>query len=105
MKSNDFSRSDRLSDQIRTEISFILKSQVKDPRLQGLTITKVQISRDLKKAYVLIYPINSFNDSDENQIQEGLDKAKGFIRSSLGKRIKIKRLPELIFEQDLNPII
>ena len=41
MKSSDFNRSDRLSDQIRTEIATILRNEVKDPRLEGITIIKV----------------------------------------------------------------
>ena len=52
MYSQDFTRSDRISDQIRSEISFVLKDQVKDPRLLGLTIIKVETTKDLKKAYI-----------------------------------------------------
>ena len=48
MHSQDFNRSDRLSDQIRTEVSFILQKEVKDPRLKGLTIIKVDLSKDIK---------------------------------------------------------
>ena len=46
MKSSDFDRSDRLSDQIRTEIAEILRNDVKDPRLEGITIIKVELSKD-----------------------------------------------------------
>jgi len=51
MQSIDFTRSDRLSDQIRAEISIILRDEVKDPRLEGLTIIKVELSKDIKKAF------------------------------------------------------
>ena len=44
--------------------------------------------------------LNSFNDTEFSEIEDGLQKAKGFIRSALGRRIKIKRLPELSFERD-----
>ena len=45
-------------------------------------------------------PLNSFNDVDLKEVEEVLENAKGFIRSSLGKKMKIKRLPELCFEED-----
>ena len=100
MHSQDFSRSDRLSDQIRTEVSFILQKEVKDPRLKGLTIIKVDLSKDIKKAYILFSALNSFNDIDLEEVRAGLEKAKGFIRSMLGKRLEIKRIPELFFDTD-----
>tara|TARA_B100000700_G_scaffold14976_1_gene14753 strand:- start:3205 stop:3519 length:315 start_codon:yes stop_codon:yes gene_type:complete len=100
MRSEDFSRADRLSDLLRSEISLILRDEVKDPRLEGLTIIKVDLSKDIKKAYVFFSTLNSFNDTEFSEIEDGLQKAKGFIRSALGRRIKIKRLPELSFERD-----
>ncbi|MBE19570.1 MAG: 30S ribosome-binding factor RbfA [Gammaproteobacteria bacterium] len=100
MRSEDFSRADRLSDLLRSEISLILRDEVKDPRLEGLTIIKVDLSKDIKKAYVFFSTLNSFNDKEFSEIEDGLQKAKGFIRSALGRRIKIKRLPELSFERD-----
>ena len=100
MRSEDFSRADRLSDLLRSEISLIVRDEVKDPRLEGLTIIKVDLSKDIKKAYVFFSTLNSFNDTEFSEIEDGLQKAKGFIRSALGRRIKIKRLPELSFERD-----
>tara|TARA_B100000427_G_C15117139_1_gene424148 strand:- start:64 stop:378 length:315 start_codon:yes stop_codon:yes gene_type:complete len=100
MRSEDFSRADRLSDLLRSEISLIVRDEVKDPRLEGLTIIKVDLSKDIKKAYVFFSTLNSFNDTEFSEVEDGLKKAKGFIRSALGKRIKIKRIPELSFERD-----
>ena len=54
MRSSDFTRSDRLSDQIRTEVSTILRNDVKDPRLEGITIIKVELSKDISKAYIFL---------------------------------------------------
>ena len=59
MKSSDFNRSDRLSDQIRTEIATILRNEVKDPRLEGITIIKVELSKDISKAYIIFSSLNS----------------------------------------------
>ncbi len=103
MKSPDFSRSDRLSDLIRTEVSIILRDEVRDPRLNGLTIIRVELSKDTKKAFVFFSPLNSFSKIDPEEIIEALRKAKGFIRTNLGKKIKIKYLPELSFHQDMEP--
>jgi len=100
MHSEDFSRSDRLSDLIKSEISEILRDNVKDPRLQGLTVIRVELSKDIKKALIFYSPFNSFNDINTEDIEEGLLKAKSFIRKVLAKRLKIKRLPEIFFEAD-----
>ena len=81
-----------------SEISLIVRDEVKDPRLEGLTIIKVDLSKDIKKAYVFFSTLNSFNDTEFSEVEDGLKKAKGFIRSALSKRIKIKRIPELSFE-------
>lgn len=105
MKSLDFSRSDRLSDQIKSEISLILRDEVKDPRLNGLTIVKVELSKDISKTYIYFSSFNSFNEAKVQDVLLGLNKAKGFMRSCLGKRLKIKRVPELIFEQDRSELL
>ena len=100
MRSSDFTRSDRLSDQIRTEISTILRDDVKDPRLKGTTIIKVELSKDISKAYIFFSPLNSFSEINFQEVDEALKKAKGFIRSTLGKKLNVKRLPELDFQKD-----
>ena len=100
MKSTDFSRSDRLSDQVRSEVSLILRDKVKDTRLSGLTIVEVELSKDINKAFIYFSTSNSFSNVSLEEVLVGLDKAKGFIRSYLGKRLKIKRVPELIFEKE-----
>ena len=100
MRSSDFTRSDRLSDQIRTEIATILKNEVKDPRLEGITIIKVELSKDISKAYIIFSSLNSFNQTSSLEVETALKKAKGFIRSTLGKKLNIKRIPELAFQKD-----
>ena len=97
MRSSDFTRSDRLSDQIRTEISAILRDDVKDP---SITIIKVELSKDISKAYIFFSPLNSFSEINFQEVDEALKKAKGFIRSTLGKKLNVKRLPELAFQKD-----
>jgi len=97
MHSQDFSRAQRLSDLIRSEISDILRNHVKDPRLQGITIINVELSKDIKNAFIFYSLLNSFNSIEPNQIAEGFLKAKPFIRKALGNRLTVKRIPELRF--------
>ena len=97
MHSQDFSRAERLSDLIRTEISGIIRDHVKDPRLKGITIINVELSKDIKNASIFYSLLNSFNSIDPNEIIEGFSKAKPFIRRSLGARLSIKRIPDLKF--------
>ena len=100
MRSLDFNRADRLSDQIRDEISFILSREVKDPRLTGLTIIRVELSKDIKKAFIFFSSSNSFNETKLEDELLGLKKAKGFVRRQLGKRLNIKRVPDISFQED-----
>ena len=78
----------------------VLKNEVKDPRLNGLTVTRVEVSKNLKKAYIYYSSSNSFNATDSIDTNKGLQKATGFIRKLSGQRIKIKRIPEICFEVD-----
>ena len=92
-------RSDRLSQEIEKEVSDILRRKVRDPRLQGITITGVDVTGDLQQAKIF-YSILSDKASDDEKTKEGLKKANGLIRSELGSRLSIYKTPELIFERD-----
>ena len=83
MPSPDFKRSDRISDLIKVEISNILSFEVKDPRVRGITVLRVDLSSDMKNAFIFFSSDNSFNDLDTEEILVGLEKAKGFIRKKL----------------------
>ena len=87
MHSQDFSRAERLSDLIRAEVSEIIRDHVKDPRLKGITIINVELSKDIKNAFIFYSLLNSFNSLDPNEIAEGFSKAKPFIRRRLGSRL------------------
>ena len=105
MKSLDFSRSDRLQDLIKRELSIILRDKVKDPRLHGLTLTRVKLSPDKKKAYIYFSPLNSFNNSSLEEIETGILRAKGYIRSALSSSLSLKYTPDLIFYPEENNLI
>ncbi len=73
--------------------------EIKDPRISSMTsITDIEVSKDLRyaKIYISVYG----NDDEKKNTIEGLKSATGFIRHELGKRIKLRYTPELIFELD-----
>lgn len=92
-------RADRLGQEIEKEISDIIRKRVRDPRVQGITITGVNVTGDLQQATVY-YSILSDKASDGERVATGLQKAKGLVRSELGSRLSIYKTPELIFERD-----
>lgn len=89
----------RVEQEIQREVDDILLKRVRDPRVQDVTITGVDVTGDLQQATVY-YSILSDMASDAEKAQAGLDKAKGLIRYELGQRLSIYKTPELTFKQD-----
>ena len=98
MPSQDFKRSDRIADLIKVEISKVLSHEVKDPRVQGITVLIVLLTPDMKKADIFISNSNSFNEIDPEEVKIGLEKAKGFIRRKLSRNLNLRRTPEIFFK-------
>ncbi|MCD8090073.1 MAG: 30S ribosome-binding factor RbfA [Clostridiales bacterium] len=97
MKTN--SRIIRINDEIKKELSEIIRSEIKDPRLGSLvSVLKVDTTTDLKycKVYVSVFG----DDETVKNSMKVLDGAKGFIRSLLANRINLRNTPELIFKYD-----
>ncbi|MBI3611142.1 MAG: 30S ribosome-binding factor RbfA [Nitrospirae bacterium] len=92
----EYKRSERVGDQIRMEIADILMTKVKDPRIGFVTVTAVEVSDDLRNAKVFI----SAFGPDAGRTFEGLDAARPFIRTELGRRLKLRFVPELSFHED-----
>lgn len=93
-----FKRADRVAQLIRADMSEIISKEVKDPRLYAVTITSVTISDDLRNAK--IYFVEMGKDECSDDMKAGLNQASGFIRRELGKRMKLRCVPELIFIHD-----
>jgi ribosome-binding factor A len=92
-------RAQRLSEEIKREISDILRNGVKDPRVsQLLSITQVEVSRDLSFAKVYVSLLG--DDGAKKEAFEGLEKAKGFVRRELGSRLRLRLTPEIAFIPD-----
>lgn len=94
----DFKRTDRLAELMQRELAQMIQREVKDPRLGLVTLSGVEVTRDLShaKVYVTVFA----SDADIKQNIAILNHAKGFLRSQLGKRIKIRTIPELEFVYD-----
>ncbi len=89
-------RNSRLSGEMKRVISEIIRNEVKDPRISELlSVTDVDVTEDLKyaKVYISVY-------GDIGPSLEALKSARGFIRREVGKRIKMRLTPELLFEKD-----
>ncbi len=96
--SNHF-RTDRVGMEIKREVNEILQKKVRDPRVQGVTITDVQMVGDLSRAKVY-YTIMSDLASDNQKAQTGLEKATGTIKRELGRKLTLYKIPDLVFEKD-----
>ncbi len=92
------SRRDRVTEAIRKEISMILHSELKDPRLGFLTISKVELTQDLRSAKVFFSVLGK--EEDYKKTRQALDSALGFIRKLIAERINLRLAPEIIFKED-----
>ncbi len=94
----EFSRTDRVSQQVHKEIASILQNEFKhrEPEVGMITISSVEVSRDLAHAKIYV----TFYNSDEAKIKDDLIRlqdAKGFIRTVLAKRIRMRAVPAVHF--------
>jgi len=90
-----YKRADRIADLIQVEISDILLRQIRDPRIKSITITDVKLTDDLRSAKVFFVEMGK--NECEPQTKTGLEKAKGFLRRELGKRLQLRYVPEINF--------
>lgn len=88
-------RAYRLEEAIMHELGKILVKKVQDPRLELVTISGLRLNKDLTVAEILY--THSQEEGKGLEVQEGLEAAQGFLRSQLGKRLKLRYVPELRF--------
>ncbi|WP_117169670.1 30S ribosome-binding factor RbfA [Paraliobacillus sediminis] len=91
-------RANRVAEQMKKELGDILSRKIKDPRVGFVTITDVEVTGDLQQAKIYISVLGEEKQKHDTLI--GLAKAKGFIRSEIGTRIRLRKTPELFFEFD-----
>jgi ribosome-binding factor A len=93
----DFPRSRRVAEQIQRELSRLVSTELQDPRLRLLTITQVEVSRDLEHAKVYVSVLGS---DDASNAVEALRHASGRLRQVLGRSMRMRSVPELHFAED-----
>jgi ribosome-binding factor A len=91
-------RCERVADLITREVAYIMRIKMNDPRLQYVTITATRVTRDIRIAD--IYYTLSRPETDQSEVQNVFEKAKGFIRKELGAVLKLRYVPELRFRFD-----
>ncbi len=96
----EFTRADRVAQELKKEIAIILQREVKDPRVGMVTVSDVEISRDLAYAKIFVTFLFDEDDSVVERGLEGLNKASGYIRNLVGKAMRLRIVPELRFFYD-----
>ena len=89
----------RLEQEIQRKINDLLLKRIRDPRIEGVTVTGVEVTGDLQQAKIF-YSVLSELASVNKKAAEGLDAATGLIRKELGSRLRIYKTPELKFVKD-----
>jgi ribosome-binding factor A len=91
----EFSRSNRIAEQMRRELADLLQFEVKDPRVGMVTIIEVEVTGDMEHAKVF-YSAQAGTPA----LQAGLEKSAGFLRTQLAKRMLLRKVPQLHFVYD-----
>ena len=91
-------RARKIAERIQVELADILMRNVADPRLAMVTITAVDVDREL--AYAQIYVVASGDDERMDEVLAGLEGAQGYLRSQLAARIQLRSFPQLRFRWD-----
>ena len=94
----EFSRASRIADQIQRDLSGLIRQEVKDPRVGLVTITAVEVNRDLSHAKVYVSSLAEVAATEQSV--EALQHAAGFLRSQLSRTLKLRSVPQLQFLYD-----
>jgi ribosome-binding factor A len=94
----DYARTDRIAEQIQRELAGLIRLEVKDPRVQKVTVTGVEVTNDYSHAKVFYTTL----DGSSKQLQDGLERAAGFLRSQLAHAMKLRIIPQLHFVYDVS---
>jgi ribosome-binding factor A len=91
-------RSEKVADLIQKEISQMLVKSIKDPRIGFVTITRVTVSEDCR--FAKVYFSVAGTTAERESSMKGLDSAKGYVRKELGRRVRLRYTPEIMFQFD-----
>lgn len=93
-----FKRAERVADLIRRELTDILRREVGDRRIAGLTITGVKLTDDLRNARIFFVEMGK--DTCDPETAETLRRASGFLKRELGSRLRLRYVPDIVFQLD-----
>jgi ribosome-binding factor A len=96
----EFSRKLRVAAELQRLLNELLYTEVKDPRLSGVTVNEVELSADLGVAKIYFGTVDP--DFDPQAARAGFEKAAGFLRLRIGQSLRLRRVPELHFVHDLS---
>jgi ribosome-binding factor A len=91
-------RSNRLAETLKHEISQLIREELKDPRIGFVTVTSVEVADDLSSAKVYVSVLGDANAAKDSL--DALKGAAGFVRSEIGKRVRLRHTPEILFKYD-----
>jgi len=94
----NFKRADRVADLIKVELSDIILRQIRNPRIGMITITDVEVTDDLKLAKIFFVELGK--DTCNPETQKGLGQARSFMKRELGKRLRLRYVPDIVFTPD-----
>ena len=95
-----FKRCEKVAEAIHEEISSLLVKGVKDPRVGFVTVTGVKVTDDLHLATIYFSVIGT--DEQKKETEAGLNSAKGYLRRELGKALRMRYVPDIIFRYDVS---
>ena len=96
--SKEFSRSRRVGEQIQRELAELIQRELKDPRIGFVTVSAVEVSRDMTHAKVYVTELTQ--QANHKEMLAALGHASGFLRRELGQRMRLRTVPELHFIYD-----
>lgn len=96
----EFSRTDRVAQEVQRELAMLLQREVKDPRVNLATVSAVKVSKDLLNANVYVTFLGQDSPQHIDQAILALNRMSGFLRSMLAQRIRMRILPRLQFSYD-----
>ncbi|AYN95961.1 MULTISPECIES: 30S ribosome-binding factor RbfA [Pseudomonas] len=96
----EYTRTQRIGDQMQRELALLIQREIKDPRLGLVTITDVNVARDLSHAKVFITVLGKDSSEDIAQNLGILNEASGFLRQQLGRAMKLRTIPQMRFHYD-----
>ena len=96
----EYNRTDRVADYLREELASLIQFQMRDPRVAMVSITDVEVSKDLGHARVFYTVLGKDSAEEAKEVTEVLNKAAGFLRTQLSKDSNLRTMPSLRFEFD-----